>query len=51
MKLCDIAHSIQDGFLSALLWREKHIKERTFVVILALIVGLFGGFAALTLKA
>jgi len=32
-------------------WREKHIKEKSFVVILALIVGIAGGFAALALKA
>ena len=31
-------------------WREKHIKEKTFVVVLALIVGIAGGFAALALK-
>ncbi|MDE5983526.1 MAG: chloride channel protein, partial [Duncaniella sp.] len=33
-----------------LLWREKHIKEKTFVIILALLVGVFCGFAALVLK-
>lgn len=49
-RLQNIAQAIRGGFLGALLWREKHIKERTFVVILALIVGLFGGFAALLLK-
>ncbi len=32
------------------LWREKHIKEKSFVVFLALLVGLAGGFAALLLK-
>ena len=31
-------------------WREHHIKEKTFVVILALVVGIVGGFAALLLK-
>ena len=31
-------------------WREKHIKEKTFVVFLALVVGTLGGFAALILK-
>ena len=31
-------------------WREKHIQEKTFVVVLALIVGIAGGFAALALK-
>jgi len=31
-------------------WREKHIREKAFVVMLALVVGLLGGFAALLLK-
>lgn len=40
-----------DGwFLKVLQWREKHIKEKTFILILALIVGVAGGFAALLLK-
>ena len=40
-----------DGwFLKVLQWREKHIKEKTFIMILALIVGVAGGFAALLLK-
>lgn len=38
------------GFLSLLLWREKHIKERTFVIVLSVLVGILGGFAALLLK-
>ena len=33
-----------------LVWRERHIKEKTFVIILAFIVGLLCGFAALLLK-
>ena len=40
-----------DGwFLKVLQWREKHIKEKTYILILALIVGVAGGFAALLLK-
>ena len=35
---------------SFLLWREHHIKEKSFVMILALLVGIVGGFAALLLK-
>ena len=31
-------------------WRETHIKEKTFVVVLALIVGAVSGLAALLLK-
>ncbi len=41
---------MHDVFMSFLLWREKHITEKTFVVILSLIVGILGGFAALILK-
>ena len=37
-------------YLKLLIWREKHIKERNFVLILALIVGIASGFAALLLK-
>ncbi len=33
-----------------LIWRERHIKEKTFVMILAFVVGLLCGFAALVLK-
>ena len=31
-------------------WRERHIKERNFVILLALIVGVICGFAAQLLK-
>lgn len=37
-------------FHRLLLWRERHISEKAFVVVLALIVGTLGGFAALLLK-
>ena len=37
-------------FLSFLLWRQRHVKERTLVMILALFVGIACGFAALILK-
>lgn len=40
-----------EAFLSLLLWREKHIPEKTFVLILAFIVGVICAFAALLLKA
>jgi len=45
-----ISRSIHDAFIKVILWRERHIKEKTFVVILALVVGVLGGFAALLLK-
>lgn len=41
---------VDKAFLSFLTWREKHVKERTFVLFLALIVGIFSGFAAIVLK-
>ena len=38
-------------WLSALRkWREQHIKEKTFVVVLALVVGAVSGLAAVLLK-
>lgn len=40
----------RDLWLRFLLWREKHIKEKSFVIILAFLTGLFGGCAALLLK-
>jgi len=33
-----------------LLWRERHVKEKTFLIFLAFVVGVFCGFAALALK-
>ncbi len=45
-----IARAIDRGFTSLVLWRERHVKEKTFVIILALIVGILCGFAALLLK-
>ena len=37
-------------FLSLVMWREKHVKERTFVMILAFFTGILCGFAALIFK-
>ena len=42
--------AFEKAFFAMLSWREKHIKEKTFVIILALIVGVLGGAAALVLK-
>ncbi|MDE5642643.1 MAG: chloride channel protein, partial [Muribaculaceae bacterium] len=41
---------IHDSFMRFLMWREKHVKERTFIIFLALLVGVLGGFAAMLLK-
>jgi len=43
-------HRWNDMFLRFLVWREKHVKEKTFVILLALVVGIFCGCAALLLK-
>lgn len=48
--LDDAAGQRDSRFVRMLLWREKHIKEKTFVVILALIVGLTAGLASVLLK-
>lgn len=37
-------------WLHIVAWREKHIKEKSFLFILALVVGIVCGFAALLLK-
>ncbi|MBQ7853807.1 MAG: chloride channel protein [Muribaculaceae bacterium] len=45
-----IKERINEQFLRLVMWRERHIKERTFVIFLALIVGILCGSAALLLK-
>lgn len=42
---------IQQIWLSIIKWQESHIKEKNLLIILALVVGVVCGFAALTLKA
>lgn len=37
-------------WLRLMLWREKHVPEKTFVVMLALVVGIASGLAAVLLK-
>ena len=46
----NITNFINDKFMSLVMWRERHIKEKTFVIFLALIVGVLCGCAALLLK-
>lgn len=41
---------IKKWFQQVLLWREKHIPEKHFILILSFLVGLFSAFAALLLK-
>lgn len=40
----------KDWYLKMLLWREKHIKESTFILMLAFVVGLLTSLTALLLK-
>lgn len=44
------SQQVDGWYMRMLMWREKHIKEKNFVLILALLVGIFSGFAALLLK-
>ena len=44
------SEKIRGPYMKMLQWREKHITERNFVLILALVVGLLSGFAALLLS-
>lgn len=39
-----------EWWLKVVAWRERHIKERSFIIILALVVGIICGFAAQLLK-
>lgn len=48
--LRNTASRLDRWFQALLLWRERHIKEKTFVIILALMVGVVAGTAALALK-
>lgn len=51
MKLTNrITSAASARFAELIVWREKHIKEKNFVLILALLTGIAGGFAALLLK-
>ncbi len=39
-----------DWWMKVVIWREHHVKEKTFVIMLALLIGIVGGFAAQLLK-
>ena len=49
-KFACIKTKFDSWYFNLLVWREKHIKERNFVLVLALVVGIISGFAALLLK-
>ncbi len=44
------AKKLPEWFQHLLMWREKHVKEKDFVIFLGLIVGIFAGLAAMVLK-
>lgn len=44
------ARKMPKWFASLLVWREKKISENNFVMLLALVVGVFAGLAAMVLK-
>ncbi len=46
----DRAKERSNWWIRLLIWREKHIPEKTFVAMLALIVGIASGLAAVLLK-
>ena len=48
--ISSIKERFNEQLLRLVMWRERHIKERTFVIFLALIVGILCGSAALLLK-
>ncbi len=45
-----ISTTASSALMRFIMWREHHIKEKNFVLILALITGIICGFAALALK-
>lgn len=42
--------SINSWYMNLLEWREKHVKEKHFILVISLLVGLFTAAAALILK-
>jgi len=45
-----MVNSSKDWYLKMLAWRELHIKQRDFILILSFVVGVFTAFAAYLLK-
>lgn len=50
MALGHLRYWLHERGVALVLWRERRVKERTFVMALALIVGVLGGGAAILLK-
>ena len=45
-----ILRRLHESLMKFVTWRERHIKEKNFVLLLAFFVGIFCGLAALVLK-
>ena len=41
---------VHSWWMKMLAWREKHIKEKSLVIMLSLVVGILAGLAAMVLK-
>ncbi|WP_329904524.1 chloride channel protein [Porphyromonas pogonae] len=50
MNLSDIGNTTNKRFERMLLWREKHINERYFILLLSLIIGIVAALVAILLK-
>lgn len=50
MKAINTESPVYRFFLRLVAWRERHVSEKNFVMFLALVVGVFCGFAAMLLK-
>lgn len=50
MQIEQLQNRANEIFMKVLMWREKHIGEKTFVIILALVIGVSAGLAAVLLK-
>ncbi|MBQ9076615.1 MAG: chloride channel protein [Muribaculaceae bacterium] len=46
----NIGTRVYDLFFKFVMWRESHVKEKNFIIVLAFLVGIFCGCAALLLK-
>lgn len=45
-----VPRTLHAALMRFIQWREKHVKEKDFVLVLALFVGIFAGLAAMALK-
>ncbi len=50
MAYTETHNKFTDWWMKVVIWREHHIKEKNFLLILALVIGVLGGFAAQLLK-